>query len=101
MTVTPRCLDRLERRGGIESFDEHDGRARVQGQAEHHVHPEDVEHREDPEDDVTRLEASARLGLHLLEVGDQVSVGEHRRLRRPCRAAREQQRGEIVGAARH
>ena len=37
--------------------------------------------------------------LHLLEVGQQVAVGEHRRLRRARRAAGEHQHGEVVVVA--
>ena len=50
-------------------------------------------------DVVGRLERPVGVCLDLLEVGEQVAVGEHRGLRRAGGAAGEHQHGEVVGGA--
>ena len=66
-------------------------------EAEHDVQPEDVEQRQHAEHHVVGP-PSPRPGCACiwLEVGEQVAVGEHRRLRRAGGAAREEQHGQVV-----
>ena len=73
--------DRLEISDGVEAFDQDHGRSRIQRQAENHVEPEDVEQGQDAEADVGRVLGPTGVRLHLLEVGQQVAVRQHRRLR--------------------
>ena len=56
-------------------------------QAEDHVEPEDVEERQDAEHDVVRALLPTGVRLALLEVREEVAVGEHGGLRAspPCR----------------
>ena len=96
MTETSAGLDRLEGRRRVEPLHEHDGGPVRQAHREHHVEPEDVVERDDAVDDVAGRHAAGDRP-RLLDVGEQVAVGQHRGARRAGRAAREQQRGEVVG----
>ena len=89
-------LDRLERGRRVEALHEDDGRTDREAEAEDDVEPEDVVARDDPVDDVARRDpARDRAGLG--DVGQQVAVAEHRGAGCAGRAAREEQRGEVVG----
>ena len=64
-----------------------------------HVQAEDVEEGQHGQGDVIGSSAPTLRGLHLLEVGQQVAVGEHRGPGRAGRAAGEHQHGEVGGLA--
>ena len=91
--MTPRSRIGVERGRRVEALDQHDRGARGQREAEHHVEAEDVEQRQDAEHDVVGASCPG-VGAALLDVGQQVAVGEHRRLRRAGGAAGEQQHGD-------
>ena len=84
-------LDGLHRRHRVEPLHEDDGAADLERDAEHHVEPEDVEHRQDAECDVGGGLHVARRREHLSDVGVEVGVAEHCRTRRAGSAGGEDQ----------
>ena len=71
-------LDRLQRRDRVEPLDQQHRRPGGEGDAQDHVEPEDVVHRQQAEPHVVRPGAILRRGSDLPEVHQQVAVGEHR-----------------------
>ena len=72
----------------MEVVDERHRTARGQREAEHDVEAEHVEERQHREGDVVGPDAQPRMRLHLLEVGEQRTVREHRGLRQRPRFRR-------------
>ena len=90
--------DRLERRLRVEALDEHDRGAGDEATAPSTtLSPKMWNSGSTPSTTSSGALRPAGVGLALLEVGEQVAVGEHRRLRRAGRAAREDEHGEVVG----
>ena len=87
--------DRLHRTRRIESFDQHDGSARGDDAAEHHVETEDVKHRQHTERDIGWVHGCGTECLR--DVREQIPVREHRRPRCPGGSAREDQHRKIFG----
>ncbi len=94
MTVMPRSCDRLHRRGGVEPLDEHDRGADAEPEADDDIQPEDVEQRQHPVDHVVVADVALG-GEALLQVGQQVCVGQHGGARRPGGAAGEHECCEV------
>ena len=92
---------RVHRGGGVEVVEQKGRRTGGEPDAEHCIEPEHVEHGQHAETDVTGVEREARVIQHLADVGRQVAMREHRRLRRSRRAGGEQQDCDVGVIARH
>ena len=88
---------RLQRRRRVEALHQHQRRPRVEAQTEHDVEAEYVEQGQDSQGHVTGVHGPARVELHLLEVGEQVAVGQHRGLGRARGSGREDEHGGVAG----
>ena len=99
ITVTPWSTDGLEApTAGSKRSTSSTVAPATKLQPEHDVQPEDVEQRQHAEHHVVGALLAARVGLALLEVREQVAVGEHGGLRRAGGAAGEDQHREVVVA---
>ena len=93
------ALDELEGRQRVEPAHQQDRGPSHQAQPENDVQPEDVEQRVDTQVHVVAADRPPGVALHLLEVGQQVAVGQHGRLGRARRPGGEQQYGQVAGVA--
>ncbi len=93
-------LDDVERALGVEALDQHHPRLVAQQLAEHRVEPVDVEQRQHAEHDVVAVD-HRRVDLgHLLDVGQQRPVAEHRGARATRRTGRVEEYGERLRVVR-